>query len=277
MSSILREPLLHFFVLGAAVFVLFALLDDTPQIADRQTITVTIDDARRLVGEFEATWRRPPNAYELDDLIARYVQEEVYVREASALGLDRDDAIIRRRLQMKMEFLTEAGAQAADPDEATLAAHLDTFPERFERPPLIAFEQIVLGQGPEKATLTEIRTRLENGQDISQLGRPSLLPASFPASPPHVIDGTFGSGFFDTLTNLPVGEWAGPITTSFGRHLVRITERRNRDLPALAEIRDRVVQDWRATLAAKLREERFEAMRQRYEITQPEAAAVLGQ
>ena len=124
MKSLLREPLLHFLLLGAAIFGLFVLFDDTPPPTAEQSIAVTENDARRLVAEFEATWRREPTVQELDRLIEHLVNEEVYVREAKALGLDQGDTIIRRRLQLKMEFLTETGAQSADPDDATLADHL---------------------------------------------------------------------------------------------------------------------------------------------------------
>jgi hypothetical protein len=277
MRRVLREPLVHFLLLGAAVFGLFALFDDTPPPAAGQRITVTAEDARRLAAEFEATWRRPPEPDELDHMIGQLVREEVYVREAVALGLDQGDAVIRQRLQSKMEFLTEAGAQAVSPDDATLEAHLAAHPERFARAPLVAFEQILLddgaaGQGPPD----QILAALNLGRDPAGVARPSLLPPAFPASPPQVVDGTFGAGFFESLAALPEGVWAGPVTSPLGRHLVRVTERQAGGLPALAEIRERVLGDWRATFAAALREERFEAMRARYEITIPSAAEVLG-
>jgi hypothetical protein len=177
---------------------------------------------------------------------------------------------------MKMEFLTEASAQAVDPDDATLAAHLAAHPERFARAPLVAFEQILLdeGRGP--------RRRYGNPRQPERRPRPGggrpAEPAAgrLPGQPAQVVDGTFGTGFFEALAGLPEGRWAGPVTTPLGRHLVRVTERRKGGLPPLAAIRERVLQDWRATRAAELREERFEAMRARYHITRPDAAEVLG-
>jgi hypothetical protein len=163
-----------------------------------------------------------------------------------------------------------------DPGDATLAAHLAAHPERFARAPLVAFEQVLLDESTGRAAVTEIRASLNGGRDPVELSRPSLLPPAFPASPRQVVDGTFGTGFFEALAELPAGEWAGPVTTPLGRHLVRVTERRDGRLPPLAEIRERVLQDWRTTRAAELREERFEAMRARYQITRPDAAEVLG-
>jgi hypothetical protein len=277
MRRVLREPLVHFFVLGAFVFGLFALFDDTPPPVSGQTVTVTVDDARRLAAEFEATWRRPPTAEDLDRMIAQFIREEIYVREATALGLDEGDAIIRRRLQLKMEFLTEGGAQAVNPDDATLEAHLAAHPDRFTRAPLVAFRQVLLGDRASYSVVAETRASLNSGRDPMDLGQPSLLPASLPASPPRVVDSTFGAGFFDAVAQLPGGEWAGPVDSSFGRHLVYVTERRAGGLPPLDAIRERVLQDWRTTVAAKLREERFEAMRARYQIIRPDAAEVLSE
>lgn len=276
MKSVLREPLVHFFVLGLAVFGLFAIFDDTPEPRAAQLINVTVEDASRLAAEFEARWRRSPTPDELDLLIAQYIREEVYTREAIALGLDQGDTIIRRRLQQKMEFLTEAGAEAANPDDATLAAHLAANAERFSRAPLLAFEQIMLVEATANELVPEIRASLNRGRDPLEVARPSLLPPSVSPSPPRVIDSTFGSGFFDQLEGLPLGEWAGPVTSSYGRHLVRISERRAVEVPTLDEIRGRVLMDWRTTLADRLREDRYQAMRLRYEIVRPDAEEVLG-
>lgn len=274
MRAVLREPLLHFLVLGLVIFGLFAYFDDTPPPASGQTIDVTAEDARRLVAAFEATWRRPPGQEELDRLIEQFLREEIYTREARALGLDQGDAIIRQRLRQKMEFLSEAGAEAVDPDDATLNAHLAANPERFARAPLVAFVHVLLKQETTAAEASEILAQLAGGGDPQAFARPSLLPAVLPPSPPRVIDGSFGSGFFDALDGLPRGEWAGPVRSAYGLHLVRLTERQPGGLPPLADIRERVLQDWRATYAAQLREERFDAMRARYRINLPDLSEV---
>lgn len=277
MTRILREPLLHFLLLGALVFALFSVFDDTPPPVAERMIAVTEDDARRLVAEFEATWRRVPNVDELNRLIEHFVNEEVYVREAKALGLDQGDTIVRRRLQTKMEFLTEAGAQSVDPDDAALAAHLAAHAERFTRAPVLAVEQVYLGANVDPARAEEILEILNDGGDPNTLGERSLLPRAIPASPPRVIDSSFGTGFFAKLMELPTDNWVGPVTTTFGQHLVRVTDRREENLPPLDDIREQVLLDWRANLTTQLREERLKAMRARYEVTQPDAAEVLSE
>jgi hypothetical protein len=161
------------------------------------------------------------------------------------------------------------------PDDATLQAHVDANPSRFSEPPLLAFEQILLDDrvGAEEAGLVE--ARLNRGIDPGDAARPTLLPPGFSPSPAQVVDGTFGTGFFDALMALPVGTWAGPVETALGRHLVRVTERREGRLPPLSEIRARVELDWRAEFAMRLREERFGALLGRYEVVRPDPAAVL--
>ena len=157
LQHILREPLVHFLALGAAIFALFAVLDDAPPPPDGTRIVVSEEQARRLAASFAATWRRPPSVAELDGLIDNYVREEIYVREALALGLDRDDSVVRQRLRQKMEFWTESGADAVAPTEAELRAHYEANADRFAREPRV----VQKGEsGGGAAELTGVRDQL---------------------------------------------------------------------------------------------------------------------
>ena len=271
----MREPLLHFVLLGAAIFGLFALFDDAPPPTAEQSIAVTENDARRLVAEFEATWRRAPTAQELDRLIEHLVNEEVYVREATARGPDQGHPTLRRRLQQKLEDLPQPGAPRAAPDDATLSEPLASNAERFSRAPVLPVEQDLLGQSTARAA--EIAAKLNSGSDPIHFGELTMLPLAVPASPPRVIDSSFGTGFFERVSDLPQNQWVGPIPSTFGQHLVRVTDRRESGVPPLEEIREEVLQDWRANLITQLREERLKAMRARYEVTRPDAATVLAE
>ncbi|MFC3616461.1 peptidyl-prolyl cis-trans isomerase [Lutimaribacter marinistellae] len=277
MISFLREPLLHFFVLGALIFGLFAVFDDTPPQVASNAIIVNENDAQRLIDEFEGVWRRPPSEQELEALIDQFVREEVYVREAEALGLDQNDAVIRGRLQTKMEFLTESGAEAVQPDDATLQEHLEENSDKFTLPGLIAFEQVLLAETADDDAIRTARDELSKGIFPERYTRASLLPTSIRLSPRRVVDGTFGTGFFETLEGYPVGDWAGPLESSYGMHLVRVKDRREGRLPELADIRGRVEQDWRVAFTEELRLERYRALLTRYEVERPNAAEVLGQ
>jgi hypothetical protein len=272
MMNLLREPLVHFLVLGAAIFSIFALVDDTPPPVAADWLEVTEADAVRLGRQFEAIWRRPPSESELAGLIDAHIREEILVREAQALGLDQNDAVVRQRLALKMTFLTESGAEAVEATDEALGAHLEAHPERFARPGLVSFEQVMLR---EKADPEPLRIALRDGEDINALAAPSLLPERVQPSPPVVVDGIFGQGFYDSVAALVPGSWAGPVESTYGRHLVRVSSVEPPRLPELAEIREAVERDWRATMRARLAEERFEALAARYDIVRPGPAAVL--
>jgi len=272
--AMLRSSLLHFFVLGALIFATYAVVNDTPTSAPVDDITLTPAEANGLVQRFRATWNRPPTAQELDGLMRNWVLEEANVREARALNLDRGDAVIRQRLNLKMQFLAEAGGAATMPEEAVLQTYLDENAELFVQPPVIAFEQVMLSLGEDP---TDSLARLNAGARPSTLGGPSLLPTSIPMTSAPLIDRTFGNGFHTSLLAVPIDRWAGPVNSGYGQHLVRVTERSNARVPSLSEIRERVAKEWRASEMQKVREAFDEALLARYSINLPSATEVLQQ
>jgi hypothetical protein len=274
LHKLARSPLVHFFALGAVIFVAYAAIEDEPVGQSPDTISLTEDQADRLVQNFAATWNRPPTIEELENLIQAWALEEASVREALALGLDRGDAVIRQRLNQKMQFLAESGAAVLEPDEAMLQAYLDQNLDRFAQPSRIAFEQIFL---PRDWDESEILALLEDGADPSALGTTSLLPPSFPMTPTPVIDRTFGGQFHQTLVDLPVGRWKGPVKSGYGLHLVRVTDRSEAAVPPLSEVRDRVEAEWLASEMTKMRESFSQALLERYKVNLPDAEEVLSQ
>jgi hypothetical protein len=252
------------------------VFDDSPAPVATEAIVIDAATARQLGSQFEATWRRPPTAAELDGLIADRIVEEAFVREARALGLDRGDAVIRQRLRQKMTFFAEAGAGAAEPDEAALRAYFEAEAARFTSPPRVAFEQVYLGPDPTQDEIAAVRAALESGDDPAALGVPTLLPKAMPLAPGSVIESAFGRGFFDRLAALEPGAWEGPTPSALGLHLVRITAQEPGRAPLFETVRDRVESDWRANRAEAQREAFTEALLARYRIERPDSAAVLG-
>src|SRR5262245_12825913 len=140
MKAWLREPLLHFLVIGAALFGLYRLVGGAEQ--GPREIVVSEAQVEALAQNFSRTWMRPPTAAEVRGLVDDYVKEEIYYREAIALGLDRDDTVIRRRLRQKMEFVSDDVAATREPTEADLAAFLESNAESFADPPSLSFRQV---------------------------------------------------------------------------------------------------------------------------------------
>jgi hypothetical protein len=264
-AQVLREPLVHFLLIGIAVFALYRG-EPQPQAVDMQrVIEVTPQLVDRLAGQFEAVWRRPPSEDELAGLVEDFVREEVYYREALALGLDRDDTVIRRRLRQKMEFLGDAGAGAIAPDESALLAHFEAHPERFRPPARVTFQQVFLGEGDPGLALAA----LEEGADPDEIGGPTLLPPVMEAGTRSSVDGTFGAGFFEAVSSLDRHEWRGPVMSGFGAHLVQLLDSEPMATPSFEAVRAAVEMDWRREAADTLREAQFRAMRERYEVILP--------
>lgn len=272
---ILREPLFHFAVLGLGIFAWFAWLNPAdPTAATGDSIVFDAADVERLSEQFEATWRRPPNPAELDSLIAASLREEVLVREARALGLDQGDGVIRNRLVQKMDFLTTSVAQAVQPEDATLIEHLEANAERFRTPPLVAFDQVFLGETPSEDEVGNALAVLRADGDPADVGQPSLLPASLPLTGARTVDGGFGQGVFDALMTAEMDVWSGPVRSGYGLHLVRVTEREQGALPPFDEVRDAVVADWRREMSDELSAAQYEGLKARYQIILPENAVV---
>jgi hypothetical protein len=138
---IIREPLFHFLVLGAAIFAVHGLI--TRHQTDKPgEIVVTQAAVENLITGFTRTWQRPPTADELQALVRDYIREEGAYREALALGLDRDDMIVRRRLRQKLEFVSDGLATRTEPSDAELQSFLQAHKESFQTEPLFSFQQI---------------------------------------------------------------------------------------------------------------------------------------
>jgi hypothetical protein len=266
---VLREPLLHFLLIGVAIFAIYGA-GSPPAPADAERL-IEVTDARAelLAGQFEAAWRRPPTTAELAGLVDDWVREEVYYREALALGLDRDDTVIRRRLRQKMEFLGDAAAGTLAPDEAELNRHFAAHRDRFTPPARITFRQVLL-DGADPAA---VRARLDAGIDPLALGRATLLPPAMEAAPQAAVDGTFGAGFFAAVSELRPGVWTGPVRSAFGEHLVALEVIDPATPPPIEAVRAAVEADWRRARADALREAHYRSLRDRYRVILPPAAA----
>src|SRR5947209_14547639 len=270
MQKVLREPLLHFLLLGTAIFGGYNLL--SPNSRDEPgKIIISEGQIAAMAEGFTRTWRRPPTREEIDGLINDGVQEEVYCREAMALGLDKDDTIIRRRLRQKLDFVTADVAALAEPTDDDLNAYLKTHADTFRVQRQFTFSQVYLnperhGENLVKDT-AELLARLRQAGDkanLSELGDSFLLEHSFQLLPSSEIVKQFGEKFAAKLSELSPGQWEGPIESGYGVHLVRISERTEGRLLALAEVRDAVRRDWANTRRLESNEKFFAELLKRY-------------
>ncbi|MCZ0962357.1 peptidylprolyl isomerase [Paracoccus benzoatiresistens] len=263
--------MLHFLLIGALVFAAHAVFAPAPP-PPAERIEITREIIAQLEAQFAATWTRPPTEAERKGLLDEYLRQEVFYREALLLGLDRDDVVIRQRLQQKMEFMTVVGAETAEVTEDQLHAHYKEIKEGLAMPPLMTFSQVFLGDThPEQAVAA--LEKLRSGTDPEALAHGSILPLHMRGAVPAEVDGTFGPGFFDAIRALESGHWSGPVTSAYGLHLVRLEALSPATTPPFEEVRRLVEEDWRRREGERQREAHYQSLRARYDIILPEGAA----
>jgi PPIC-type PPIASE domain len=271
LAKLLREPLVHFLVLGAVLLAVFGVRDGRPP-SDRQRISVGAEQLARMSDMFERTWQRPPTQPEMNGLIEDFLREEIFYREALAMRLDRDDTVIRRRLRQKMEFVGEDLATQAQPSDEELAALLIRRAESFRTPPSISFEQVFVSSArrgadaPREAERVLASLRQAGEADLTTIGDASLLDTAYGRLTPDGVAGVFGAAFARTVFELPLAQWSGPVRSSYGLHLVRILEREEGRIPGIDEVRELLVRERQAERRRESIETVYRTLRDRYEI-----------
>lgn len=244
-ARIAHEPLVWFLAVGALLFALDRPGQEVD--ADDARVVVTAGRIEQLASVFAKTWMRPPTADEMRGIVRSHVLEELKVRRALALGLDRDDTVIRRRLAQKWDFLTEPDADLLTPSDDRLEAFLEANAERFRVEPKYALRQVFVStdrQGERADAVADERlAALEAGEAVDS--DPTLLPEALTGATARFLDGVFGTGFASRVEALPPGEWRR-VDSTFGIHLVRVDARDPGRVPPLAEVRDAVAREWAA-------------------------------
>lgn len=272
-----REPLVHFLVLGALLFAAYALWSPASGGAAGRKIVVDGALVDHLADTFALTWQRAPTESELAALVDDHVKEEILYREAVALGLDKDDVVVRRRLRQKMEFLSEDVALMAEPSDAELEAYLAAHPDDFRVDALVSFRHVFLSAERRGAAIDRDAERIlealrrtdpadDGAKDSAAHGDPFLLPSHFEDLAVSDVAEQLGAGFAAELEKQPKNVWSGPLRSEFGLHLVLVTERVETRLPSFGEIREAVEREWRAAKRLEANEAFYKKLRERYVI-----------
>lgn len=263
MKKLLREPLLHFLLIGACLFLLAGLRHDSASIqigsaqSQPQKIVVTPGDVESLIAGFANLWHRQPTARELDGLIQGRVREEVYYREALKMGLDRDDAIIRGRLQEKLEFLSQDVNKPAEPTDQDLKSFLAAHPEKFRTDDRFTFRVVFVDAGRHGASTVQyarsILARVDKNPrlDAATMGDPLPVHGAYERVAEGEVAQQFGPEFAAALSAMKLRQWSGPLTSEEGAYLVYLAEKIQGQLPSLDQIRAAVRKEW---LAAQRRQ-----------------------
>jgi len=248
---LLKEPLLHFLVLGAVLFAGHAAFapGEGPGPA-AQVIRITAADADWLKEMWTRQWRRPPTDEELAGLVADQLKEEVLAREARSLELDVGDTVVRRRLAQKMAFMLDDTVRVAQPTEADLHAFYDAHPELARTKPRVSFAQIFFrrdqGDGRARATLASLSENPSIPPTVAaqDQGDRLLLGDTFSDQDEQNLTELFGAPFAKAILALPPGRWSGPIESGYGLHLVKVTQTSPPQVLPFAEVRQRLAEEW---------------------------------
>ena len=267
--NLLREPLLHFLVLGAALFGLSSIVG-TKDVEAPTKVVISASRVATLADQFARTWRRPPTEQELQGLVEDYIRDEVFYREGVAAGLDRDDVVIRRRVRQKMEFLAEDIA-AAEPSDEQLAAYLASNTEQFRSEDRLTFHHAFLSATRRGLALEGDAKQLAEilagtSAPVDTASDPFLLGEEFREMSQSDVARTFGEGFANQLSAAEPGRWLGPIASSFGVHFVFVDERAQGSLPPLDSVRDAVQREWARARRIEAEHKLYLTLRDRYQV-----------
>ena len=269
LSRFIRSPLLHFLVLGALLFVLYSIYGDKGQMENKE-IVVSAQQVELLSSLWEKQWRRPPMPQELEGLINSYIREEVLYREALAMGLDRDDTVVRRRLAQKIEFLAQDLATRGEPSEQELRTFFEEHPEIFEEPGRITFSHVYINvdqHGNDSFDVAEeVLGKLQAGGDPDGLGDRFMLQKDYLRKSPSEVARHFGSQFADEVFEIEMGEWQGPVQSGYGLHLVLVESQEEPYLPQLEDVRGEVRDEFQSFRRREVDELFYNKLREGYEI-----------
>ncbi len=274
LSTLIHEPLIYFLTIGALIYLLYGLFSKPGGGESDNTITITAGEIDWLETSWKKRWMRAPTPQERQGLIDAYVKERVMSREAIAMGLDRDDTIIRRRLAQKLEFLTQDLVKPAPPAEEDLKAYFITHTDRYQPPDLITLTHIFID--PDKRGDQTLRDAEEIKVKLKALGQPTegsgefgdlfMLQRYYPERAESEISKLFGREFARAVFGLSPGQWHGPILSGYGVHLVYVHHRKEAPPVTFAAVQDRVRQDWESDKRRELNDKFIANLLARYDV-----------
>lgn len=264
------DPFFIFLIIAAAIL-LYSLAFDAPQ--TQETVSYRIDITPARAASLQAAWTQqkgaPPSSQELKALIAEFVEEEIFFREALRLGLDENDTIVRRRLAQKMAFILAGQEDAAPPRDEDLRKYYQDNIDRYTAPETFSFRQIFFSDARRDDPLRDAQDallRLQQGADGDMRADPSMAPYAFQSANADIIAGWFGTAFAQQIRTVQQGVWVGPIRSAYGVHLIYLEEKTLAQTPSFEAVRERVASDYKAARRVSQQEQAKASIIDRYEV-----------
>ena len=278
MKKLLREPLVHFLLLGALLFGVYAYTErGRVGVEPSKQIQLTFGDLAQMALLFQSQWRREPTPEEFNRLVENRVQEEVLYREGLAMGLDKDDTIVKRRMAQKMQFLAEDVAAAHEPTTGELKDWYERNREMFAQPPRVSFRHLYFSpdrrgaraRDDAAAALAKLAGQPEDTKLAASLADPFMFQEYYRERAPEFLGKEFGPRFALAVAKLPPSSWQGPLESGFGWHLVFVDTRIPGRVPAFEEIEADVKAAWLADQKALAWQKAYKDMRSKYVVLLP--------
>jgi hypothetical protein len=287
-AELLKEPLLHFLVIGALLFAAYAWLNRDGGGPPAPQVRLAASDVSWLKETFALERQRQPSEAELRGLVRDFVKEELFARQAQELGLDKDDIVVRRRLAQKMTFLLQDNSRRAAPSDDDLhrlyeaqrsqVTSNQAAPQTLFARPRISFTQIFFSRDLRPDAAADAR------QALQQLSRPDApaglgdrvaIKGEFRNVDERAVANQFGAKFAAKVFELAPGAWQGPIESSQGLHLVRVSERLPGELRPFDQVRDQLVEMWQAQSQRENEERTFVELLKKYQLVPDESVRAL--
>jgi len=277
---VLREPLVHFLAIGLVLFIVYSLIHRGPSgIEPAHEIALTFDDLRTMDLYFESQWHRQPTSQEFNAMVENRIQEEILYREGLALGLDKDDTIVKRRMAQKLQFLAEDVATAHEPSTGELQTWFASNAGKFALPSRITFRHLFFSfdkrgqnaQADATGALPKLAGAPENTPLGATLADPFMFEDYYAERTPLDLAKEFGPTFATGVFKLQPHLWQGPIESGFGWHLVFVDSIIAGRVPAFEEIEPDVKTAWLGYQKEKAWREAYARMRARYTVLLPAA------
>jgi hypothetical protein len=277
MKRFLHEPLIHFLLIGALLFVADRYVQPIAVAPASKQIQLSLDDLRQMVMLFQSQWRREPTTQELSRLVENKVQEEILYREGLAQGLDKDDTIVKRRIAQKLQFLAEDVAAAREPTTAELKSWFEKNNTKFALPSRLSFRHLYFSPDHRGArarddaerALAKLAGQPEDTKLAASIADPFMFQDYYRDRAPDYLGKEFGPQFAQAAAKLAPGSWQGPIESGFGWHLVFVDTVIPGRVPAFEEIESDVKTAWIGEQKAQAWEKAYKDMRAKYTVLLP--------
>jgi len=274
LKKLAGEPLVHFLLIGAGIYGLYGIFAAGEAGNDERTVTVTSGEIQAMTDQWRRTWNRQPTEDELAGTIRNHVRVKILHREALAMGLDKGDTVIERRLAQKVEFLAQGLITPEEPTDEELIDWYAANSNRFKQPDLYTITQIFFDPDKREATtLDDAKAALDNlnaldrlPPDYSDYGDRLMLENYYPNISTLELGKLFGTAFAEQVIKLEPGVWHGPILSGYGAHVVLVNDIVLVPLPALDDIRELIKEEWVAEQITELSERFIDSLVSRYDV-----------